>query len=349
MREAEDFVKHGHASRSSANKPPKFYGVASGRKIGVYDNWTAAQEQIKDWPRPICKSFPTRSEADQYVKSYDGTAQSNGIAKKQKTKGNEEDIDVDPVNHAAGEGPLPPGAVDGFDHTITLNPTTGKVDYKTDQQLNATKWRATCPVDDGLVKIYTDGSSLGNGRQGAVAGVGVYFGPRDKRYVPCIELAFQPETYAFLRHRNVSEALNGPRQTNQRAELTAIQRALEIAPRDRPVAIYTDSNYAIKCLTEWFHRWRANGWVNSQKKPVENKDIIERVLALLEEREKVGSRSEQDGGSGLVGGSDGQVVKGRARVQFIWVKGHSDDQGNAAADELAVAGAQDAKKGANGA
>jgi ribonuclease HI len=36
----------------------------------------------------------------------------------------------------------------------------------------------------GPLKIYTDGSSLGNGKLGAVAGVGVYFGPNDPRYLP---------------------------------------------------------------------------------------------------------------------------------------------------------------------
>lgn len=31
------------------------------------------------------------------------------------------------------------------------------------------------------VKVYTDGSSLGNGKKGAISGVGVYFGDKDKR------------------------------------------------------------------------------------------------------------------------------------------------------------------------
>ena len=84
--------------------------------------------------------------------------------------------------------------------------------------------------------------------------------------------------------RNVSEALAGPRQTNQRAELTGIQRALDIAPIDRDVMIYSDSSYSINCVTVWFQNWRKNDWKNASKKPVENKDLIEAILNRIEER-----------------------------------------------------------------
>ncbi|KAI5281880.1 hypothetical protein KEM52_003840, partial [Ascosphaera acerosa] len=150
---------------------------------------------------------------------------------------------------------------------------------------------------DDILRIYTDGSSLANGKAGAVAGVGVFFGPGDAR--------------------NVSEPLDGPRQTNQRAELTAVLRALDIAPRTRPVRIVTDSQYAIKCVTVWFGKWRSNGWRNAAGKPVENKDLITAVIARIEERESLGSRT-----------------------LFEWVKGHNADPGNEAADQLAVMGAK---------
>jgi ribonuclease HI len=80
-----------------------------------------------------------------------------------------------------GTGPLPPGAEDGFDPNILLDPTTGKVVYKTDQQRNATKRMPKEGGPPGMLNIYTDGSSIKNGRVGARAGVGVYFGPGDDR------------------------------------------------------------------------------------------------------------------------------------------------------------------------
>ena len=125
----------------------------------------------------------------------------------------------------------------------------------------------------------------------------------------------------------MSEPLSGTRQTNQRAELTALQRALEIAPRNRPVKIYTDSNYSIKCVTEWYIKWRQNGWLNSTKKPVENKDLIEKVLSLIEQRRNMS-----------------QEYSSINKVEFVWVKGHATNEGNIAADELAVAGAREARE-----
>jgi ribonuclease HI len=81
-----------------------------------------------------------------------------------------------------GEGPLPPGTEDGFDPTIKLDKSTGRVVRKSEAELNAKKWQPTGEFSGPLV-VYTDGSALGNGKVGAVAGVGVYFGSNDARYV----------------------------------------------------------------------------------------------------------------------------------------------------------------------
>lgn len=89
--------------------------------------------------------------------------------------------DADGVEYAPGDGPLPAGAEDGFDPNVILDPSTGKVVYKTAPQMTATK---TQPKGvPGMLRIYTDGSSLRNGTPLASAGVGVYFGPGDSRFV----------------------------------------------------------------------------------------------------------------------------------------------------------------------
>ena len=117
--------------------------------------------------------------------------------------------------------------------------------------------------------------------------------------------------------RNIGEPLEGTPQTNQRAELAAILRALEVAPLDQKVMIITDSYYSIDCLTKWKNGWIRNGWKTAKGAPVLNQDLIKGVLAKIEERKKTGSKTE-----------------------FEWVKGHSQSQGNIAADELAVRGAR---------
>ena len=231
-----------------------------------------------------------------------------------------------------GTGPLPPGAEDGFDPNIKLT-ADGRVVSKTEDEKARTKLRSKERDPPGMLRIYTDGSSLRNGTAGARAGVGVFFGPEDPKYVDLVSPQVYPidwtargqvmgygegtlELTKSRKHRNVSEALKGSRQTNQRAELTAIVRALEIAPRHRDVTIYTDSRYAIDCVTNWYKNWVRNDWQNAKGKPVENKDLIQDVREKMEERELLG--------------------KG---TFFVWVKGHSSDEGNIAADKLANAGA----------
>lgn len=153
-----------------------------GHKPGVYTSWADAQNTIADFKGAVYKSFKTREEAQSFFKNGpqpkrapEEPSQPSPPTKKQK-KETEEHEDL--VEYSAGEGPLPAGAEDGFDPRITLNPLTGKVEYKEP----TTKWQAVNLQDDKPVIIYTDGSSLGNGAHGAVAGVGVYFGPKDKRY-----------------------------------------------------------------------------------------------------------------------------------------------------------------------
>jgi len=125
----------------------------------------------------------------------------------------------------------------------------------------------------------------------------------------------------MLLDRNLGEILAGPRQTNQRAELTAISRALDIAPRDRAVLLITDSMYAINCCTKWFVNWRNNNWQTAVGKPVENRDLVESVLDKIAERTSVGSDTT-----------------------FKWIKGHSNDEGNTAADRLALGAAEERRR-----
>jgi len=91
--------------------------------------------------------------------------------------------EYNPELYEAGTGPLPPGAIDGFDPNILLDPRAGEIVYKRPAQKNATKLQAVAPSPDSMLRIHTDGSSLRNGKAGAMAGVGVYFGPLDERQV----------------------------------------------------------------------------------------------------------------------------------------------------------------------
>jgi ribonuclease HI len=265
-------------SATNDSKPPRFYGVAVGRKPGVYTEWSAAQEAIVGWKGPKYRKFETRAEAEAFVKSY-GTAVKS-------TK---------PVVPDA-DGSL----VDGVEEPPAKKPR------KTPKPTNPR---------NGVEVVYTDGSSLGNGRLGASAGIGVYFGDGDPRFVPPKHSQGDLQVTDILLNRNISERLQGETQTNQRAELTAILRALETVDLAQDLEIRTDSKYSIQCVTEWYINWERNGW-KTRAGPVKNQDLVQLVRDKIEEREAKGGRT-----------------------QFIWVKGHDTDQGNIAADRLAVAGA----------
>ncbi|KAG0707608.1 ribonuclease H-like domain-containing protein [Suillus ampliporus] len=150
--------------------------------------------------------------------------------------------------------------------------------------------------DPGYDVVYTDGSCKGNGQFGSVAGVGVWWGWNDSR--------------------NIAERCPGD-QTNNRAELIAIVRALEAAPfSQQPLVIKTDSSYSIQCFESWLPKWNMNGFRTANGQPVKNAELIRYLAALLYAREKAGPK-----------------------VTFKHVRGHIGIEGNECADRLANDGA----------
>ncbi|XP_047735673.1 ribonuclease H1 [Hyalella azteca] len=109
--------------------------------------------------------------------------------------------------------------------------------------------------EDGNVVVYTDGCCEMNGRHGARAGIGVYFGEENPM--------------------NVSEPVRG-RATNNTAEIQAITYALELIKRagfDKAV-INTDSQFVINCMTSWLSGWKKRGWKKSDGSEVINKEDL---------------------------------------------------------------------------
>jgi ribonuclease HI len=107
-----------------------------------------------------------------------------------------------------------------------------------------------------------------------------------------------------------------PEETNQTMEMTGVIKALEeLRTTKIPVRIYSDSAYIVNCFKEkWYVNWKKNGWVNSQKKPVANRGLWERMIELYEK--------QQD-------------------IEFVKVKGHANNHYNEIADKLAVKGRHD--------
>ena len=90
-------------------------------------------------------------------------------------------------------------------------------------------------------------------------------------------------------------------------EVQAVLHA--VSSLEGPLEIWSDSTYVVNCFKdEWWVGWERRGWKNSQKKPVANQDLWKPLISAVKERE----------------------------VAFHWVKGHSGDEWNDIADELAV-------------
>lgn len=189
--------------------------MKSGRVPGIYTDWPSAQDQITGWQKPKHRSFATRAEAQRFLDeeghrfgdSPEATEVESTISSSQHlaellessparppaskkakktlngpSRGTKQaPIEYNEALWAPGTGPLPPGAEDGFDPNIILDPVSGNVVYKTLEQRQATKPHPAGPAQSGILRIHTDGSALGNGSAGAFAGIGVYFGPGDNR------------------------------------------------------------------------------------------------------------------------------------------------------------------------
>ena len=71
--------------------------------------------------------------------------------------------------------------------------------------------------------------------------------------------------------------------TNQRMEIRGALEGLGSLDRPRRVGVYSDSAYVVNCFRDkWYERWLRNGWKNAQKKPVENRDLWEALIAEVE-------------------------------------------------------------------
>ncbi len=100
-----------------------------------------------------------------------------------------------------------------------------------------------------MIRIYTDGSCLGNPGNGGWA--------------------------AIIIEDEKKTRIKGSKKdtTNNQMELLAPIKALKKIPKGSSVQIFTDSKYVKSGITEWIHNWKKNGWKTANKQPVKNKEL----------------------------------------------------------------------------
>jgi len=117
---------------------------------------------------------------------------------------------------------------------------------------------------------------------------------------------------AVLRYNGHERHLHGGETptTNNRMELMAAIQALETLREPCTVELHTDSNYVRQGITEWLPQWRKRNWKTADKKAVKNQDLWQRL----------------------------EAAAARHTIDWRWVKGHSGNEGNELADQLANRG-----------
>ncbi len=133
------------------------------------------------------------------------------------------------------------------------------------------------------VEIFTDGACRGNPGPGGWA--------------------------ALLRYGDAEKLVSGAaaETTNNRMELQAAISALEQLTRPSKVAITTDSEYLRQGINQWIQKWKRNGWRTSQRKPVKNRDLWQRLDELVQKHQ----------------------------IEWHWVRGHSGHPENEQVDQAA--------------
>ena len=134
------------------------------------------------------------------------------------------------------------------------------------------------------VIIYTDGACSGNPGPGGWGSILMY---KDNK-------------------KEISGGLENT--TNNVMELTAVIEALKLLKFPCEVELYSDSAYVVNAFNQnWIDGWLKNGWKNSSKEPVKNKELWDELYNLSKIH----------------------------KIQFIKVKGHADNEYNNRCDELA--------------
>nr|XP_049612029.1 ribonuclease H1 isoform X1 [Syngnathus scovelli] len=254
-----------------------FYAVRKGLQPGVYNSWDECKAQVDKFPAASYKKFASEKDAWAFVRGIQPSAVP------QQPKAVEPDVYLLPKR---GPEPL---------EYIPLGKKRRHVDEDEEEEEEKQQEETSVPSKrikpnqssssdnkDGFtymdllwcvragdaVVVYTDGCCSFNGRRGARAGIGVYWGPQHPL--------------------NVAEPLQG-RQTNQRAEIKATCMALQQASdqKIKKLLVYTDSMFTINGITKWVKNWKLNGWQLKSGGSVTNRDDFEELDRLCGQLEVV--------------------------------------------------------------
>jgi ribonuclease HI len=321
------------------------YAIRKGRKIGIFSEWSEVELLTKGYSGASFKSFKSFEDAQAYLagESTTTTLQSlikpitlraqqplvpptTSVTKPQlkptsniriflKPKKPTDPIQLNIVRKVVSNPPTidhrnPPAIENQSKQSLEDNlhemksTSVGSVEIKEPTQIPQVTEVYAPKKERVKLSIYCDGSCFGNGKKNALGGIGIYFmNPTYHRY-------------------NVSEPFTlDSTATNNKTEIYALKRTLDIICHliegNKDVIyefeVYTDSQYTIKCLTEWMPNWIRKQWIKADGKPVQNVELLKSLSASYN--------------------------KCRRQTQIKYAPGHTGRKdGNSYADELATDG-----------
>ncbi|QLQ79496.1 hypothetical protein HG537_0C01430 [Torulaspora globosa] len=344
-----------------AGKRSGYYAVQNGRQQGVYNNWDDCKEQVTGYSGARYKKFDTYAEAQAFSNSqvssgaqrnfssqsnstsnywsgsYSGTSYGGGYSHSWAPTKEKKNYSVKKYYSVKSSNPSVPSKIfnDWKECERYVKGQKGLSFKKFEDQVSAEqfmKGAADEGVDfthagiskneftakyklpptnkkySGTSRVYCDGSALANGTNSSCAGYGVHF-------------ADEPAN-------DISEPLRSGAQTNNRAEIQAVSRALDEIWHNltensdkKCYQIKTDSEYVAKLLND-----RYFAYTNDELAGLPNSDLIN---PLLEKFTKVKQYYAVNH----------EAFDNDGRFSIEWVKGHAGEPGNEIADELARRGA----------
>jgi ribonuclease HI len=247
----------------------KFYAVANGRNNGVFTSWSECEKSVKDYPNAKFKKFDNIDEANEFIKNIKVVNKLNIKTKKYDNISFDSDSDSDLESNDI----LSPKKIE-VNKTIKKHikklihsDSNKESDNESDEEMieHINKKRDNnyfTELGDFMADIivYTDGACINNGKINAKAGIGVYFGKDDSR--------------------NISVQVEG-KQTNNTAEISALIKAYKILEEEikngKKVAFFTDSIYALWCLTTYGEKCEKTNW----KSNIPNKELVKESYELF--------------------------------------------------------------------
>lgn len=117
---------------------------------------------------------------------------------------------------------------------------------------------------------------------------------------------------AILMYKEHKKEISGGNKetTNNIMEITAVLEALRLIKENfaGDIEIYSDSAYVVNAFSNgWIYNWKKNNWKTTSKEPVKNQELWEELYSFTK----------------------------KFNIEFIKVKGHSDNEFNNRCDKMA--------------